>query len=543
MARPSVQRRARPGAEQRRRRLVRQTPTGPVLRIRTASNCVDIPLVNSFIYLGAAVSYDHFEDRTLAHRLEIGKKNFGRVTKILRGRNALTRTHKLRIWQACVYTATVYGLDACGITPIGAKKLTTELLRHIRLIVRDPVYITNRTHQAVLEQWGLLAPIEAIKYQMLQEQDVTQPDPYKRGPNSKAWHRVWGTLEEATHAHIVLILSRRGVGVPCPECGVYFESRTSMRSQMSRKHKHHAARPVNQVHRAFDKQRDALGGLLTCRHCRTKLCDFSSLGKHINERRCRVLFPVAHHNPSPSTSAGLHAEQPPPEANPTKGVLSARASAPLHFSGPLMTEPDADPMPYFARPAVRAVLARYAESAAFHLQDRRWLRHHCALCSQWVSDPGKMKQHYRLSHAPDHQRFLQPASRLCSKFNTPGSPCDHCGATTKAPRQHPAKCTVLWHVMSLKLTEAGVIGEDGTASGGLWPPSGCPSTRDDTAPPDWSKAARTDQGKGRPGSLAPRSRQRWSKGGSKGQGGLPPRTIFSRQWHRNYSTGIEYRAG
>ena len=189
------------GAEQLRRRFVRQTPTGPVLRIRTASNCVDIPLVNSFIYLGAAVSYDHFEDRTLAHRLEIGKKNFGRLTKILRGRNALTRIHKLRIWQACVYTATVYGLDTCGITPIGAKKLTTELLRHIRLIVRDPVYVTNRTHQAVLEQWGLLAPIEAIKHQMLQEPDDTQPDPYKRGPNSKAWHRVWGTLEEATHTH------------------------------------------------------------------------------------------------------------------------------------------------------------------------------------------------------------------------------------------------------------------------------------------------------------------------------------------------------
>ena len=110
------------GAEQLRRRFVRQTPTGPVLRIRTASFCVEIPLVHSFIYLGAAVSYDHFEDRALTHRLGIGKKNFGRLTKILRGRNALARIHKLCIWQACVYTATVYGLDTCGITPIGAKK-------------------------------------------------------------------------------------------------------------------------------------------------------------------------------------------------------------------------------------------------------------------------------------------------------------------------------------------------------------------------------------------------------------------------------------
>ena len=35
------------GAEQLRRRFVKQTPTGPLLRTRTASNCVDIPLVNS----------------------------------------------------------------------------------------------------------------------------------------------------------------------------------------------------------------------------------------------------------------------------------------------------------------------------------------------------------------------------------------------------------------------------------------------------------------------------------------------------------------
>ena len=159
------------GAEQLRRRFVRQTPTGPVLRIRTASNCVDIPLVSSFIYLGAAVRYDHFEDRTLAHRLEIGKKNFGRLTKILRGRSALTRIHKLRIWQACVYTAIThlasvrlygyclwaghlwYHADWC-------QKLNHRVAQwHIRLIVRDPVYVTNRTHQAVLEQWGLLAPI------------------------------------------------------------------------------------------------------------------------------------------------------------------------------------------------------------------------------------------------------------------------------------------------------------------------------------------------------------------------------------------------
>ena len=125
---------AGPGAEQLRRQFTRQTAAGKVLRIRSAHQCFDIPLVDSLTYLGAVVSYDHYEDRTLAHRLEVGSNNFWRLARILRGRHALTRHHKLRIWQACVYTATVYELDASGLTPLGANRLAAQLIRQIRLI-------------------------------------------------------------------------------------------------------------------------------------------------------------------------------------------------------------------------------------------------------------------------------------------------------------------------------------------------------------------------------------------------------------------------
>ena len=160
------------------------------------------------------------------------------------------------------------------------------------------------------------------------------------------------------------------------------------------------------------------------------------------------------------------------------------------------------------------------------------------LCSQWVSDPGKMKQHYRLSHAPDHQRFLQPASRLCSRFNTPGSPCNHCGATTKAPRQHPAKCTVLWQVsvMSLKLTEAGAIGEDGTASGSLRPPSGCLSTRDDTA--NGQKGSRNRNGP----SEQEQGGSHGSRQGSPRFSGPSIQTTLVERWKQGTGNGIPLQA-
>ena len=101
--------------------------------------------------------------------MEVGSGNFGRLTRILRGLHALTRKHKLRIWQACVYTATVYGLDASGLTPMGAKRLSAQLIRQIWLIVRDPVYMTGNSNQQVLKDWDMIPPIEALRRQMQKE--------------------------------------------------------------------------------------------------------------------------------------------------------------------------------------------------------------------------------------------------------------------------------------------------------------------------------------------------------------------------------------
>ena len=49
--------------------------------------------------------------------------------------------------------------------------------------------------------------------------------------------------------------------------------------------------------------------------------------------------------------------------------------------------------------------------------------------------------------------YAEEAGRLSSRFNTPASPCEHCGSRVKAYRQHPSKCSVLWQIslMSLKM--------------------------------------------------------------------------------------------
>ena len=155
--------------------------------------------------------------------------------------------------------------------------------------------MTGTSHTQVLDKWSLLHPIEALKRQLNKETSgpSTHPDIFKRGPESQAWQRVMDTLNmPPLSSQLTELPNPHKSGFPCPECGIYFDTRASLLGHMSKQHKDHAARPVNQPKREFDKHTDALGGLPRCSHCHVKLHDFSSLRKHINEHRCRVLFPT-----------------------------------------------------------------------------------------------------------------------------------------------------------------------------------------------------------------------------------------------------------
>ena len=124
----------------------------------------------------------------------------------------------------------------------------------------------------------------------------------------------------------------------------------------------------------------------------TKRCDWSSLRKHIQKKRCPVLFAI------PVREAGA--------AQPSLGASVAPSEAQVESD----TLQD---VPYAQRPHVVSAVRRHGDNAAFHLPDRHVLTHPCALCNQWITVPGKMKQHYRLSHSATHEAFAHPAAKLC----------------------------------------------------------------------------------------------------------------------------------
>ena len=275
--------------------------------------------------------------------------------------------------------------------------------------------------------------------------------------------------------------------------------RTSMLCHMSKRHKHHESRPVNQEARPFDKHTDAKDGLPQCRHCNVKLCDFSSLRKHINERRCKVLFPV-HSTPI--------AQPPPPRTatiNADQGrSQSARKSLVTHFSHDPHSSCGARPStrnlsdPENTQTATNAPIPNHQSRSSPTVVNQ--------LCSQWIACHTKVKQHYRLSHPTEFDLFAEDARRACCKFNTPASPCEHCGVTVKAYRQHPSKCPALWQVclMSLKL-EADRSSHGSTAGDVRAAGRGAVGSK------------RTELGKGRPGSQAPSTKPPWRRAGGKGR--------------------------
>ena len=87
--------------------------------------------------------------------------------------------------------------------------------------------MTGTSHNQVLEKWSLLHPIEALKRQLNKENVGPQPTPgvFKRGPESQAWQRVMDTLNmPPLSSQLTELPNPRKPGIPCPECGVYFDT-------------------------------------------------------------------------------------------------------------------------------------------------------------------------------------------------------------------------------------------------------------------------------------------------------------------------------
>ena len=145
-------------------------------------------------------------------------------------------------------------------------------------------------------------------------------------------------------------------------------------------------------------------------------------------------------------------------------------------------------------------------------------------CSQWIACHTKVKQHYRLSRPTDFDLFAEDARRACCKFNTPASPCEHCGVTVKAYRQHPRQVSSHGSTEGdVRAARRGAVGSNGLGA------SQEGSRRGD-GPCQQKQSPRTEQGKGSPGSQAPSNKPPWRR--ARGKGPLPLLYAAAQKWKK-----------
>ena len=119
------------------------------------------PLTSEIHYLGIVLSWDRTSELTLKTRLNKGKGAYAMLSRWWR-RNALPPHAQLKLYYCMVLPVFTYGLSATGISAKGRIRLTTEVFRHLRRILRCPSHITRISNNAILKKYSLIHPLDRV---------------------------------------------------------------------------------------------------------------------------------------------------------------------------------------------------------------------------------------------------------------------------------------------------------------------------------------------------------------------------------------------
>ena len=167
-----------------------RTPQGPVLRLGTPCNPIDIPRVHSLTYLGVEASLSSFEMQTCALRLRMSAQIKHRLIKVLHAAK-LGLHHRVRLYQACLRSSMLYGQHAVGITTAVLRRLEAADACHLRGIARSPAHLTHESSVHLRQRLRILSPQQALQ-QLLQRRAANSMDEPSRARFKAllAWLRV-----------------------------------------------------------------------------------------------------------------------------------------------------------------------------------------------------------------------------------------------------------------------------------------------------------------------------------------------------------------
>ena len=248
------------------------------------------------------------------------------------------------------------------------------------------------------------------------------------------------------------------LGVPCPDCGVYFPSVSIMRTHRAKKHayKGQNARTGSGRLDAATYVQGTIGGMPKCRLCGKIFSRVEALKKHINSGCEQQTHDV---EPEPGATAADV------DQVPTQQAESVRCRSPQVVPARTETE-DASRLALLHCPQfVQQVRTDWRKAVRCPAINQK-LREHFVACGQWGS---RLKQHLRLMH-PELWAHQQAATSQCRSIGLiAASPCVYCGLATQNPGRHLTSCIAVFQASLAHLIHTASPGPDGDGGG----PDGC----------------------------------------------------------------------
>ena len=143
-----------------RSKIVTRDASGEWIKIPGRSEDFRLPVVKQTKYLGTFMSYGHFEEATIQHRLTLSRLAFSRLRQWLVAKRGLATADRLRLWSTCVFPVLTYGIFTTGLTLSGIQQMNTAIFSMLRQILRDHSFNTGRTHIQALARHKVSLPLE-----------------------------------------------------------------------------------------------------------------------------------------------------------------------------------------------------------------------------------------------------------------------------------------------------------------------------------------------------------------------------------------------
>ena len=395
-----------------------------------ASQDIYLPCVDRLDYLGTILSYTSFEAQTALHRVSKADTTFRQLRQPLRSRSALTTGHRLRLYHAILLSSLTYGLIGVGVTLDVLRKVSSVIAGHMRKILR--VYEHGISNDAVLQRAKIdpLAMLLAGAQNL--QQTIVQDTLRGHGLKQKELTRI-RTICEQLQAHaaqpqgtsILFVRKAEACEIACPECGVYFGSREGLAQHLRKKHPETADR----ARIDFDRAKHSLFGIPMCRFCQSRLHDWSSLSKHLQDGNCAWVKEKVATGYSPSELPSIIEDN---EArNPPRVPHDLLEMQSLERARQMLDEP-----------------VTILKTQGHQLM---CLAKQCVLCAQRVRHATKIKTHWQQQHASawdlGKSSAHSGAQSLVAIFSRP---CQFCGSGAKDSRDHATKCPAIFQFLAAK---------------------------------------------------------------------------------------------